>query len=202
MSNKFYIKHKIFDFAGILLCHSYADGLELLPAAAVREADHEMVLAGIHVCRNGNGLLRLERGAPGGNGIVLVQDPRIHRLFHRILPALARFGTVGVMVEVVMDLDIVGTQFLIVLEQVVEEDGAAAGIFLTVERGRGIADGNDFRHGSVCFSAAARTECAQQRNEDILSLHGDVRLLRRHRHRRSRSLRHGFRPWRSVPRCP
>jgi hypothetical protein len=123
-----------------------------------------MVLAGIYVRRDGNGLLCFEGGASGGDGIVFVEDPRVHglvlRLFLPLVMAFVRFGAVGVMVEVVMNLDIVGPQFRIVLEEVIEEDGPAAGIHLAVERCRGLTDGKDFRQACV-FIGTAGTKGAQ-----------------------------------------
>ena len=70
----------------------------------------------------------------GGNHVVLVIYPGVDGGLDGLLGAVGRFGAVGVMVEVVVDLQIVGTQFHVIGEGVIEGDDASAMVGAAVDR--------------------------------------------------------------------
>ena len=107
-----------------------------------------MVFAGVYVGRDGDRLRCLKYGTSARNGIIFVQDPRVHRILHQVLAALASLGAMGVMVKIVVDLQIIGPQFHIIRKQIIEEDSAAAGILLTIQRCSSLSRGKDIgRYG-------------------------------------------------------
>ena len=61
-----------------LFCYLDGDGMQLLPAGAVGESDHEVIVAGIHVGRNRNVDSGSIAARSGGNLEVLIIDPGIH----------------------------------------------------------------------------------------------------------------------------
>ena len=150
--------------------------MELLPTGTVGEADHEMVIARIDV----GGNLDIDSGIvpaqTGRNGVVAVIDPGILRLFLRLHGTFHGSGAVRVMVEVVVNLDVVGTKFLVVGHDVVEGDDVATVVLLTVDGVGGdtlVAD-DGLLHVflRLVIIAAARTECAQQHDGiDNVSFH-------------------------------
>ena len=106
--------------------------MELLPTGTVGEADHEMVIAGIDVGGNLNIDSCIVLALTGRNGVVAVIDPGVLRLLLRIDRTFCGCSAVGVVVEVVVNLDVVVAQFLIVGHDVVEGDDVSAVVLLAV----------------------------------------------------------------------
>ena len=106
-----------------------------------------------------------EGALSGGDGEVLIIHPGFHRVllgFHR---TLYRRGAVGVVVEIMVNLDVVGTQLCVVGEQIVEGYDLAASEDVAVGRYSHNVGRVDDGIGHVLrlvVRTAARTECAQQ----------------------------------------
>ena len=136
-----------------------------MPAGTVGETYHEVVVAGINVGWNLDIVLGGIGALPGGDGEVLIVDPGVDGLLGGFHGALHGRGAVGVMVEIVVNLDVVGAQLGVVGEQIAEGNDLAASEDVTVGRYfhnvAGVDDGigHVFR---VVIGTAARTECAQQ----------------------------------------
>ena len=92
----------------------------MLPTGTVGHADHEVVVARVDVGGNLDELSRRERGGTRWDGKILVVDPRVDGVLLGIHLTLHRRGTVGVMVEIVVNLDVVVTQFVVVAQQIAE----------------------------------------------------------------------------------
>ena len=168
--------------------------MELLPTGTVGESDHEVIVTGIDVGRNLNVDSCIVLALTGRNCVVAVINPGVLRLFLRIHGAFRSSGAVGVMVEVVVNLDVVVAKFLIVGHDIVEGDDVAAVVLLTIN---GI--GNDTLIADdgllhvllrLVIAAAARTECAQQHDGIDNVLFHIVYLLIRDGDARARHPRH------------
>ena len=142
--------------------------MELLPTSTVGEADHEMIVARIDVGRNLNIDSCIILSLTSRNGEVAVIYPRVLWLFLRIYGTFRSSGAVGVVVEIVVNLNVVVAQFLIVGHDVMEGDDVASVVLLAVDGVGGdplVAD-DGLLHIllRLVIAAAARTECAQQHN--------------------------------------
>ena len=157
--------------------------MELLPTGTVGETNHEVIVAGIDVGRNLNIDSGIVLAQSGRNGVIAVIDPGVLRLFLRVYRTFCGSGAVGVVVEIVVNLDVVVAQFLIVSHDVMEGDDFATVILLAVN---GI--GNDTLIADdgllhvlllLVIAAAARAECAQQHDGiDNVSFHIVYFLIR------------------------
>lgn len=93
-----------------------------------------MIFAGVNVVGDGNLQVGFIGRLAGGDHVVLVIYPGVDGGLDGLLGTVCRFGAVGVMVEVVVDFQVVGTQFYIIRESVIERDDAAAVVRGTVDR--------------------------------------------------------------------
>ena len=110
------------------------------------------------------------------NGEVSVIDPGILWVFLRIHGTFGGGGAVGMVVEVVVNLDIVSTQLLVVGHNIMKGNNVAAVILLAVNRvgGNSLFADDGLLHVFLLLviAAAARTECAQQHDGiDSVSFH-------------------------------
>lgn len=106
--------------------------MELLPTGTVGEADHEVIVTRIDVGRNLNIDSCIVLALTGRNGVVAVINPGILRLFLRIHGAFRSSGAVSMVIEVVVNLNVVVSQFLVVGHDVVEGDNVAAVVLAAV----------------------------------------------------------------------
>lgn len=93
--------------------------LQLLMPCGISETYHEMIVARLSVSGNFDILLNLIGLASCGNGVVVVENPHIgSSILHRIQLTIAGIGTVGMVIEIVMDFNVVITQLYIILEDI------------------------------------------------------------------------------------
>ena len=101
------------------------------------------------------------------NREVVVVDPRILWLLLCIHRTVGSCGAVGVVIEIVVNLDVVGTQLLVVQHQVMKGDDLATVILLTVY-GVGsnalVADGGLLHVSLLVIVAATCSQCTQQQD--------------------------------------
>ena len=106
--------------------------MELLLTGTVSEADHKVIVARIDVIGNLNIDSCVVLTQTSRNCVVAVKYPWVLWLFLRFSGAFRSSGAVGVVVEVIVNLDVVVAQFLIVGHDVVEGDDVSAVVLLAV----------------------------------------------------------------------
>ena len=86
----------------------------------VGKTNHEVVVARVDIGRYLNVVTGIIRPLTGRDGIVLTEYPGLHRVFLCIHRTFHRRSAMGVVVEVVVYLDVIGSQFRIVRKQIVK----------------------------------------------------------------------------------
>ena len=109
------------------------DSMQLLPTGSIGQAYHEVIVAGINVGRYGNLYVGLILALTFRDAEVLVVDPGLHGCLVGILWALYDRGAMGVVVEVVVNLDVELSQLHIVGEKIMHRHRFTTMVHLAVD---------------------------------------------------------------------